>query len=186
MVESQGRAAMNDERRDLEEEATRLMTTGGDARILLDPATGLNRYYSAPWPSQALAFASSTANDISADTFAHVVEKLEELGSDPSPATYAEALERMRGRIRAAYGVPEDAAIVFAPSGTDLEYVALACTAGRREGGTHNILLGADEVGSGCIYSAHGQYFAERTALGVPTKAGEPVPGLDATHVEMI
>lgn len=162
------------------------MTTGGDARILLDPATGLNRYHSAPRPSEVLAFASSTANDISADAFAHVVGKLEAWGAELSGAGYAEALEQVRGRIRAAYGVADDVAVVFAPSGTDLEYVALACTAGRRERGTHNILLGADEVGSGCIYSAHGQYFAESTALGVPTRAGDPVPGLDSTHVEMI
>src|SRR5687768_7304563 len=45
MVEGQGRFAMN-EMRKVESEATRLMTTGGDARILLDPATGLNRYFS--------------------------------------------------------------------------------------------------------------------------------------------
>jgi len=186
MVEGQGRAAMNDERRRLEAEATRLMTTGGDARILLDPATGLNRYYSAPRPSGVLAFASSTANDISADAFEHVVERLEALGPDLSGAAYAEALEEMRGRVRAAYDVPDAVAIVFAPSGTDLEYVALACTAGKAGGGTHNILLGADEVGSGCIHSAHGRYFAESTALDVATVPGAPVPGLGATHVEMI
>jgi hypothetical protein len=186
MVEGQGRAAMNDVRRELEEEATRLMTTGGDARILLDPATGLNRYFSAPRPGGVLAFASSTANDISADAFAHVVDRLDSLGLDPGGTAYAEELERMRGRIRAAYDVPGDVAIVFAPSGTDLEYVALACTAGKAGAGTHNILLGADEVGSGCIYSAHGQYFAESTALGVATVPGAPVPGLGATHVEMI
>ena len=61
-----------------------------------------------------------------------------------------------------AYGVPDDVAIVFAPSGTDLEYVALACVAGRAPAGTNAVLLGADEVGSGCIHSAHGLYFAER------------------------
>mgnify|MGYP006168023215 CR=1 FL=1 len=33
------------------------------------------------------------------------------------------------------------------------------------------LLLGADEVGSGCILSAHGQYFAAQTALG---RVGEP------------
>jgi hypothetical protein len=186
MVEGQGRAAMNDGRPGLEDEATRLMTTGGDARILLDPATGLNRYFSAPRPSDVLAFASSTANDISTDAFAHVAGRLRTWGADLPGAGYAAELERMRGRIRAAYGVPEEVAIVFAPSGTDLEYVALACTAGRAGGGTHNILLGADEVGSGCIYSAHGRYFAESTALGVATAPGEPVPGLGATHVEMI
>ena len=81
---------------------------------------------------------------------------------------------------------PDDVAIVFAPSGTDLEYVALACVAGRAPGGTHAILLGADEVGSGCIHSAHGLYFADETALGVAVAPGEPVPGLGGVHVDLI
>ena len=49
-------------------EATRLMTEGGDARLVLDEATGLNRYYSAPRPSDVLAYASSTANDTPLNT----------------------------------------------------------------------------------------------------------------------
>src|SRR5688572_17068829 len=49
-----------------------IMTTGGDGRIDVDPATKLNRYHSAPRPSEALAYASSTANDISPQAFAHV------------------------------------------------------------------------------------------------------------------
>ena len=169
-----------------ESEATRLMTTGGDARSRLDPATGLNRYFSAPRPSPVLAYASSTANDISADAFAHVAGLLDEVGAELSADNYRDRLEGLRARIRRAYGVPEDVAIVVAPSGTDLEYVALACVASRGRAGTYNILLGADEVGSGCIHSAHGLYFAESTALGIATTAGEPVPGLGATHVEMI
>jgi hypothetical protein len=165
----------------MREEATRLMTTGGDARLTLDPATGLNRYYSAPRPSGVLAYASSTANDISVGAFHHVEMLLQ--GGLPD---YGAGLEAMRSRVRAAYGLAEDVAIVFAPSGTDLEYIALVCTGGENGGGTHNILLGADEVGSGCIYSAYGQYFANETALGVVTEVGAPVPGLGATYVEMI
>jgi hypothetical protein len=185
IVQGQGRAAMN---RPIEkdEAATRLMTEGGDARIRLDPASGLNRYHSAPRPSATLAYASSTANDISADAFAHVQGLLSRINEDLSPDDYRSALEGLRGRIRRAYGIADDVEIVFAPSGTDLEYVALACVAGRGEAGTHAILLGADEVGSGCIHSAHGRYFAESTALGIATKAGEPVPGLGATHVGML
>jgi selenocysteine lyase/cysteine desulfurase len=165
-------------------EATELMTAGGDARIVLDRATGLNRYFSAPRPSGVLAYASSTANDISAAAFAHVEAVLAELERDA--AAYARRLEALRARIRHAYAVPEEADIVFAPSGTDLEYVALACVAGRGAAGTHNILLGADEVGSGCIHSAFGRYFANETALGVPTEPGAPVPGIGETQVEMI
>ena len=169
-----------------ENAATRLMTTGGDARIVLSPETGLNRYFSAPRPSDVLAYASSTANDISAAAFAHVGAALEEIGPALSGRAYAERLEALRGRIRRAYGVAGEVDVVFAPSGTDLEYVALAAVAGRAPGGTHNILLGADEVGSGCIHSAFGRYFAESTALGVATNAGDPVPGLGETRVEMI
>ena len=173
------------ERRSMTEDnaATRLMTTGGDGRIRLDPATGLNKYHSAPRPRDVLAYASSTANDISPAAFAHVEELAEAV---PDAARYTERLEALRARIRGAYGVGAEVPLVFAPSGTDLEYVALACTGGRAAAGTHNILLGADEVGSGCIHSAHGRYFAETTALGIETTPGEPVPGLGETQVGMI
>ena len=147
--------------------AAHLMTTGGDARIVLDSEHHRNRYYSAPWPQDVLAYASSTANDISPDAFAHVGA----LGGQD----YAAGLESLRQRIRAAYGVADDVAIVFAPSGTDLEFVALACAG---DGPLHNVLLGADEVGSGCIHSAHGRFFAQETALGIATTVGDPVPGL--------
>lgn len=167
-------------------DAARLMTSGGDARLVLNPETGLNRYYSAPRPSDALAYASSTANDISAAAYARAEQLLAELGAAPSAATYAARLETMRGRIRAAYAVPDEVSIVFAPSGTDLEYVALALVAGRAPAGTHAVLLGADEVGSGCIHSAHGLYFANETALGAATIPGEPVPGLGGVYVEMV
>lgn len=167
-------------------DAARLMTSGGDARIVLDPETGLNRYYSAPRPGDAIAYASSTANDISAPAFARVEKVLAELGAAPSPELYAARLEAMRARVRAAYGVPDNVCIVFAPSGTDLEYVALALVADRAPAGTHAVLLGADEVGSGCIHSAHGLYFANETALGVATAPGEPVPGLGGVHVELV
>ena len=166
--------------------AARLMTEGGDARLTLDPKTGLNRYYSAPHPSRALAYASSTANDISAGAYARAEAVLAEIGRDPSAAVYAARLEALRGRIRAAYGVADDVAIVFAPSGTDLEYVALAAALGRAPGGTHAILLGADEVGSGCIHSAHGLYFADETALGLAVRPGEPVPGLGGATLDLI
>ncbi|HEX8217184.1 MAG TPA: hypothetical protein VF577_06945 [Allosphingosinicella sp.] len=166
--------------------ATLIMTSGGDARILLDPATGLNRYHSAPRPSEVLAYASSTANDISAAAHAHVEALLSEIGSAIGAAAYADRLEDLRARIRRAYSLADDVAVVISPSGTDLEYVGLACVEGLGSAGTHNILLGADEVGSGCIHSAYGRYFAESTALGIATSAGEPVAGFGDTRVEMI
>src|SRR5689334_7860806 len=98
-----------------------LMTTGGDGRIRLDPATGLNRYFSAPRPREVLAYASSTANDISPAAYEAAARLLSEIGPEPSADAYRGRLEALRARIRAAYGLADDVAIVFAPSGTDLE-----------------------------------------------------------------
>ena len=148
------------------------LSSGGDARITLDPVSGLNRYFSAPYPRRTLAYASSTANDLSRPAFEHLLATLAEGNGD-----YSAHLDRLRGRIRAAYGLDDSVEVAFAPSGTDLEYVALAAVEGKAPGGTHNILLGADEVGSGCIHSAHARYFADETALGCATVPASPVGG---------
>ncbi len=154
--------------------AIALLASGGDARITLDPDTGLNRYLSGPYPRTTLAYASSTANDMSRPAFARVSGLAAE-GYGDGEARFDE----LRDRLRAAYRLPDDCAIVFAPSGTDLEYVALACVAARAPDGIHNVLLGADEVGSGCIQSAHGRFFAEVTARGVPVTPGQCMAGLE-------
>jgi hypothetical protein len=155
-------------------ETVRLLASGGDERIMLDPVTGLNKYFSAPYPRLAQAFASSTANDMSPQAFARAVE----LAKAPE-GTYGERLDGLRERIRRAYRLGNDCGIVFAPSGTDLEYVALAAAVDHADAGIHNVLLGADEVGSGCRLSAHGMYFASTTGCGVPSSPGERVAGLE-------
>jgi hypothetical protein len=165
--------------------AAAIMATGGDGRIRLEPETGLNRYFSAPRPRSVIAYASSTANDVSPEAYAAAAAVLAEVGPAPA-ATYAARLEGLRARIRRAYRLPDEVAIVFAPSGTDLEYVALALVRGRAAGGTNAVLLGADEVGTGCILSAHGLYFDDETGLGIAVAKGAPVPGLGGGGVDLI
>jgi hypothetical protein len=155
-------------------ETVRLLASGGDERITLDPVTGLNKYFSGPYPRLLQAFASSTANDMSREAFARAMH----LAAAPR-STYADRLEGLRTRIRIAYQLESGCRIVFAPSGTDLEYVALAATAEDGEAGIHNVLLGADEVGSGCRLSAHGMYFARTTGRGIPVTPGDRVEGLE-------
>ncbi|MFN2100561.1 hypothetical protein [Altererythrobacter sp. MF3-039] len=159
-------------------EAIALLSSGGDARIAIDSDTGLNRYLSAPYPRQTLAYASSTANDLSGAAFEHACRRIGQ-----GLPCYEEALDSIRQQITDAYGLDASQSVVFAASGTDLEYVALAAIYDRAEAGVHNVLLGADEVGSGCPFSAAGKYFAEQTSLGIETVKGEPVPGLE--HVSL-
>jgi hypothetical protein len=155
------------------------MTRGGDERIVLDPVTGLNRYASAPFPREVLAFASSTANDLGPEADAWLRSRFAGGAAHlRQGAGYGAALDEARASIRAAYGLPDEIDVFFAASGTDLEYVGLLAVAGRKPGGIVNHLLGADEVGSGCIYSAAGEFFARTTALDHAVAPGEPVPGL--------
>lgn len=155
------------------------MTEGGDARILLNAETRLNRYHSAPYPRNILAFASSTANDLSTDASAYLQEKFgDNVDALEEGGPYAAFLEEARSSIRSAYSVDPAVDIFFAPSGTDLEYVALLAVAGRAPSGICNLLLGADEVGSGCIHSAAGRYFANETSLVFACTPGQPVDGL--------
>ena len=160
-----------------------LMTTGGDARILLNPETGLNRYHSAPCPRDIIAFASSTANDLSADAMAYLELHFGDAGALNDGANYASFLNNARLQIRSAYDLSPDIDIFFAASGTDLEYVGLLASAGRAPAGIANLLLGSDEVGSGCIHSAAGNYFADETPLGYQCKPGEPVEGMPPVHL---
>ena len=161
---------------DLSAAASELMTTGGDQRIVLNQETGLNQYMVAPRPSTMTAYSSSTANDISGPAFSEVTRRLAALAPDLqlSPGAYGDALDGLRQRIRSTWALPATVDIAFAGSGTDLEYVGLVI-ANRGEAGILNILLGSDEVGSGCAHSARGNFFADCTALGVRTVPGAPV-----------
>jgi selenocysteine lyase/cysteine desulfurase len=157
-----------------------LLTLGGDERIVPAHADGTNKYHSSPFPRQTVTFASSTANDISVAAFDHLTSFVAQnaISPDMGGADYARHLDAVRERLGKAYSLPSGTDIAFSASGTDLEYIALQAFSGRAPAGIHNVLLGADEVGSGCILSAHGQYFAAQTALGTPTVKGTPVPGL--------
>lgn len=163
------------------------MASGGDARIVLDPDSWTNKYHASPIPRQTVTYASSTANDLSRDAADHLIGEVggQDLAAFDGPR-YSACLQALRARIRRAYGLADGIDIVFAPSGTDLEYIALAIAQGPDAQPVHNILLGADEVGSGCIHSAAGNYFAGETALGLATTPADPVDGFASITLDEI
>jgi hypothetical protein len=139
------------------------LISGGDGRIRLD-AQGRNQYYASAAPSDALAYGSSTISSISEHAFTTLIGEWRDRIDQPVAARdYAAGLDAIRDRLAAYFGW-NDAAIVFAASGTDLEYVGLAAAWDGRP--LTAALLGRDEVGSGCIHSAAGRFFAAETATG--------------------
>jgi hypothetical protein len=163
----------------------RMVTAGGDRRIWVPAGSNVNIYGASPFPRDMLGFSASTANDISIGAFGHLRRVVThwQPGRALSGTGYAVALEKLRARIRKAYALDESVDIIFAPSGTDLEYVALHLARARSAQPVTNILLGADKVGSGCILSAQGRYFASETALVERLDKGAAVAGLADTIV---
>lgn len=163
----------------------RMLATGGDARIRIAAGAATNIYGASTCPRDMLAYSATTANDISLDAFNHLRSIV---GSWPegralSADSYAEGLEGIRGRLRSTYGLPDSVAIVLAPSGTDLEYVSLHLAGGRSGKNITNILLGADEVGSGCGLAAGGRYFSGETVFAEQVQSGAIVAGLGETAI---
>ncbi len=162
-----------------------MLTSGGDRRIWVPAGGDINIYGASPFPRDLLGYSASTANDISLGAFEHLRNVVVnwQLGHALGGAAYATALDVLRMRIRSAYHLDSEVDIVFAPSGTDLEYVALHLARARSGQPVTNILLGADEVGSGCLLSAQGRYFASETALVERFDKGAAVAGLSDTFV---
>lgn len=161
---------------DVRERLSTLLTTGGDARIIPD-ASGMNRYHGFSRPVSALAYGSSTISSISADALEHLrASRADWINTPPDEDGYAAALNDVRHRLRHLFTVP-DCDIVFAASGTDLEYAGLAAMP--PAAAIDAILLGRDEVGSGCIHSAAGRFFATTTAIGDAVQPGLPI---DTAH----
>jgi hypothetical protein len=160
-----------------------LMALGGDARITLDEASGLNSYGCAPKPMPAITYASSTASTVSSGAFAQARAFHHQLRqaakSKPAHQVYAEAMADAHRRLCILYGLDPASDIAFGPSGTDLEYLANAVALASNQP-VRNIVVEVDEVGSGCLHAQKAHYFAPQTALGLRVETGTPVPGFGA------
>lgn len=165
-----------------------MLASGGDGRIIVPSGQNTNRYGASPHPRATLGYASSTANDISLGAFAHLEAFLADVpaGGLSDHAWYVSALEKQRRQFLDSWGQDQMTDVVFAPSGTDLELVALAITHAHGGQQVINVLLGQDEVGSGCVLAAAGRFFADETVLSPQVDKGSEVQGLGGTELENI
>ncbi len=163
-----------------------LIAAGGDARLNVDPDTGLNAYGCSPRPRPwAITFASSTASSISERGYAaaeaarrHALGEALRHGAADS---LAEDAARIRRAIAGHYGLAPDVRILIVPSGTDGELLALAVAlAADTARPLTNILVGPEESGSGVPQAAAGLHFSTRTARGIAVGKGAAIAGIPA------
>jgi hypothetical protein len=168
-----------------------LLGCGGDSRLSIDPVSGVNEYgcQLAPCPD-ILSFASSTATSISARAYACTGRAREQMMqsaiAEGIEAAFDARIEAMRDELKACLGLsPDQAELVFSPSGTDAQLQALFLTRALRGPALTTIVVAADQTGSGTEHTARGHHFNAVTATGDRVQKGEPIAGL-AQSVENV
>jgi selenocysteine lyase/cysteine desulfurase len=149
-----------------------LLIAGGDERLHLDPATGLNRYGCAPFPREgAVELGSCTISSISSLALEATEQAFQRLARAHARGALApaadDAYEGLRADLLAAFGLDDLPGVqaVFTPSGTDAELVPLVLAAGRARGRICNIVVGPGEAGSGTVFAAGGCHPNDVTPL---------------------
>lgn len=162
----------------------RLLAGGGDSRLAINPANGLNEYGCRPAPCpEILSFSSSTATSISQRGYVRaeaardaMMRSAIEIGID---AAFDERVEEMRDELRTHLGLtPTLAEVVFSPSGTDSQLQALFLARTLLGPELVSIVVAADQTGSGTVNTARGCHFSATTANGSRVQKGEPIAGL--------
>ena len=162
----------------------RLLAAGGDARLAINAANGLNEYGCQPTPCpDTLSFSSSTATSISQRAYERaqaargaLMRSAIDIGID---AAFDDRIEEMRDELRAHLGLAPDLAdVVFSPSGTDSQLQALFLARALLGPEVVTVVVAADQTGSGTVNTARGCHFSAATANGGRVQKGEPIAGL--------
>jgi len=169
----------------------RLLTDGGDARIVSGPR-GANRYGCSNVPeTDVLAFGSCTASTISPEGFAaaDVVQRRlkSALLTEAPHVTYQRELNRVRRELTELCGLEDlpGLDIIFGASGTDLHLFASQLMVNTVEPRPLIVRVEATETGSGVPDALAGRHFSDCAALGdavipnVPLDCGRPVEILE-------
>jgi hypothetical protein len=166
-----------------------LLVSGGDARILLDPVSGLSVYGCRPCPDPDLvALGSSTASIISPAGMAacdalrqtlleQLQQQLQQSGADvaaaAAAAVYSTHAEQLRAQLlEQCHSSGAGVGVVLAASGTDLhllaaQWLAPQCT----------VLVADLETGSGVPAALQGRHFNRRSTDGAAVVPGAPLDG---------
>jgi len=153
-----------------------LLTEGGDPRLAISMIDNMNSYGCRPAPRpEAITFASTTASSISEHAYLRAAEArynlMEAAAKSTEEKVFDACIEQMRRSLKSCLSLEnEKAEVIFTPSGTDGQLIALFIA--REMLGPHVASI------VGTVFTAKGQHFNTYTAQGVAVKKGEAVTAL--------
>lgn len=162
-----------------------LLLDGGDTRMCPRPTTGLNKYGCVPRVRDVVALGSCTASSLTRmgeDTARALLRQWREVALEDE-AALVEAVDdfyvHARARLKQVLELPHDScAVVFCPSGTDAELLALAIARGHDPAEPIlNVVTAPAEVGGGTIHAANAEHFNRQVPSGERREPGAPIDG---------
>ncbi|HEY1735236.1 MAG TPA: hypothetical protein VGG12_01185 [Methylovirgula sp.] len=151
------------------------LQSGGDERVLIDPATGRTKYGTLPSVAEnEIWFSSSTASTISPRGEAAAADLWRGLISGSQ--SLEEACDAIRHRLLGLFGTEGTEAIL---TGSGTEAILISAILARATLGNKitTILVGSSETGRGVAKAAAGRHFVTQAAFGAVTQ-GEALTGL--------
>ena len=165
-----------------------ILTSGGDERIAIDPATGRNRYGAPPGTAcDEVWFSSSTASAISPRGYEAALEAVRGLASAEKTWPVSGWFDRIRARLGALFGIPRTE-IILASSGTELELIALVLFRNILRRPPTNVVIAPTETGRGVPLAAAGRHFLTTAPFAAEVECGGLLDGLEAptSQVEVV
>jgi hypothetical protein len=158
----------------------RLLVSGGDERIALDPGTGRNRYGTPRGKACDEAwFSSSTATAISPRGYDAALTAYRSVIQARDAWSIPAWFDRIRARLMSLFGTP-GAEIILSGSGTELELIALSLARSILRLPLTNLVVAPEETGRGVLLAASGRHFLGSTAFSEKVERGLLIEGLEA------
>ncbi len=167
------------------------LTSGGDARIALDSATGKNKYGCTPQPNKNITtFGSATASTISESAFLAADQLrnrlLHLLTLDSDEAIYADEMHRVRKELIEVCELSDlhELDIIFAASGTDCHLIAAQLATASQANAMRILMVDEAETGSGVPNALSG----ERVVIPLRMADGTPraIADIDADFEQQV
>ncbi|QDU45686.1 hypothetical protein Mal52_41810 [Symmachiella dynata] len=161
-----------------------LLVSGGDNRLNLLGGERLNKYGCGPQPRSVVPFGSCTSSSTSLRGYAKAMRTLRILqGQDDFDTAVAQCAQSIRTRLAELLELNADVDIALAPSGTDVEFLAVALAGGNSKKQIVNIVVGPGEVGSGTPLAAGCCHYDNQTPNGRSKTRGTPIDAELASRV---
>ncbi|MGM0520212.1 MAG: phosphoadenylyl-sulfate reductase [Campylobacterota bacterium] len=159
----------------------KILLDGQDDRLKV-LENGMTKYGCRTKPYPHLSYSSCTASTISNEAYTHVKNYFQSKfdADDISLDDY----QAIRDNLRSVFDLKDSVDICLSSSGTDLEMLPYLFIP--KHSKVYNVIVGAEEVGSGTLLAAEGRLFSEMCSDKHNLHKGDQLAGFEKYNIEIV